>query len=133
MKRIYNTTVKDVNKLAEGLAAKLEDGDVLALIGPLGAGKTTFTQALGKKLKVASKISSPTFTFLHQFPAKLGNKKITLYHLDLYRAAGAKEVWALGLKEFWGREGTVTVIEWADKIKRHLPKNTKIIYFDLLH
>ena len=109
---------------------KLKGGEIFALVGTLGAGKTTFVKAVGKELKIRKKITSPTFVLLNEYPAKLkNNKKILLYHLDLYRIQNFKEAAALGLHEFWGKPGTVTFIEWADKITKHLPKKTRLIKF----
>ena len=120
----------DAEKQAKKIAKLLRGGEILALIGPLGAGKTTFTKALGKALKIKQKITSPTFVLLQSFPFKLKTKKeLWMYHLDLYRTKNFNEVKALGLLEVWGRKDTITLIEWADKIKKYLPKDTKIIRF----
>jgi tRNA threonylcarbamoyladenosine biosynthesis protein TsaE len=130
--------IDDVPDAALRLARKLRGGEVLALIGPLGAGKTTFTQALGKALGVRKKMTSPTFVLMQQYKARIVNKDkakrpITLYHLDLYRSGSFREVTALGITEHWNRPDTVTVIEWADKIKRHLPKHTIYIHLTNPH
>ena len=117
-------TLSDIPKQAKTLSLGLKGGEVFALNGPLGSGKTTFVKALGKSLKIRNKITSPTFILLQGFDFKLGSKKFALYHLDLYRIKNFKEAKALGLKEFWGQPNTVTFIEWADKIKKHLPSKT---------
>ncbi|MDR3642777.1 MAG: tRNA (adenosine(37)-N6)-threonylcarbamoyltransferase complex ATPase subunit type 1 TsaE [Candidatus Doudnabacteria bacterium] len=130
MKQTSLVTLNDIPKFAKQLANTLKGGEILALIGPLGAGKTTFAKALGKELNIKHKITSPTFTLMHSFAAKLKQgKPATLYHLDLYRTKNFREAKALGLNEFWGQPRTVTLIEWADKIGRHLPKKTKKIIF----
>ena len=130
MKRRLYIKLEKIDAVAKKLAKALKGGEIFALIGPLGAGKTTFAKALGKQLKIKHKITSPTFTLLHSFPARLKSKKpIILYHLDLYRTKNFREVKALGLAEFWGQPQTVTLIEWADKITRHLPKKTVKIIF----
>ena len=131
MKKTQTTRLNEIPLLAKQVAKELRGGEILALIGSLGAGKTTFTQALGKALKIRHKITSPTFTLLNLFPAHLlKGTKVTLYHLDLYRTKNFKEVKALGITEFWGKKETITVIEWANKIKRYLPKKTKYIFFN---
>lgn len=109
----------------------LKGGEILALVGPLGSGKTTFVKALGKALKIKHKITSPTFTLIHIFSANLPltKKPVYFYHLDLYRTKNFREIKTLGLEEFWNKPETVTVIEWADKIKNHLPPKTKILTF----
>ncbi|MDE2311559.1 MAG: tRNA (adenosine(37)-N6)-threonylcarbamoyltransferase complex ATPase subunit type 1 TsaE [Patescibacteria group bacterium] len=112
------------------LALKLRGGEILALIGPLGTGKTTFTKALGRALKAKHKITSPTFVLMRALPIKLRGQAAILYHLDLYRIHSLNELKSLGIAQVWGRPGTVTVIEWADKIKRALPKKTRFLHFN---
>jgi tRNA threonylcarbamoyladenosine biosynthesis protein TsaE len=130
MKSVFTTSLKDLPSLAKTLAKQLKGGETLALMGNLGAGKTTFTQELAKQLRVKGRVLSPTFVLMNLFKAKLKNGKIvTLYHLDLYRIKNFKEVKALGLPEFWGQKNSLTIIEWADRIKKFLPKNAIYIKF----
>src|SRR5580704_15258442 len=105
MPHAYRIAVDQAVDLAQELAPELKGGEILALTGPLGAGKTTFTQALGRALGVRRRITSPTFIILQQFPARLPNRKksVALYHLDLYRTRSFREVTALGITEVWGR------------------------------
>lgn len=110
---------------ARELAKKIRGGEIIALVGELGSGKTTFTKALGRALGIKQNISSPTFVMMQQFLTK---DKLHFYHLDLYRTKNFSEVKGLGITEWWGHPKTVTVIEWADKIKPSLPKSTKFIY-----
>lgn len=116
-------------KIGAKTARQLKGGEILALIGPLGAGKTTFVKALGKQLGIRHKITSPTFTLMHVFPVKLPKRRGLIYHLDLYRTKNFRETYSLGITETWGRPGTITVIEWADKILKKLPKKTRYLYF----
>lgn len=130
MMRFQRVRLKDARLLAKRLSKRLKGGEILGLVGPLGSGKTVFAKALAKGLKVRQKVASPTFTLMHPFPARLANKKpITLYHLDLYRTKTFREVKALGITEAWGKKNTVTLIEWADKIRKYLPKKTFYIQF----
>lgn len=130
MKAHKSVSLPEIKDLSEILAKQLKGGEIFALVGTLGAGKTTFVQAVAKQLQIKRKITSPTFVLLNQYPAKLKTgKKILIYHLDLYRVKNFKEADALGLKEFWGKHDTVTFIEWADKITKYLPKKTKLIKF----
>ncbi len=129
MKPVLNTTLTEAEGLAKKLAKNLKGGEILALIGPLGSGKTTFTKALAKELKIRAVVSSPTFVIMNQYQGILNKKVAYLLHLDLYRTTSLKEVRALGLMESLGRQDTITVIEWADKIKKILPPNTIIIKF----
>jgi tRNA threonylcarbamoyladenosine biosynthesis protein TsaE len=130
MNKPKTVTLNEIPSLAKALAANIKGGEIFALVGPLGSGKTTFVQALGRELKIRQKITSPTFILLQAFPFKLKTgKSVWLYHLDLYRTKNFREVKALGLLEVWGRPDTVTLIEWANKIKKHLPEKSKIIKF----
>lgn len=131
MKNSLTISLPEIPQLAKKIALQLKGGEILALIGPLGSGKTTFAAALGKRLKIRARLTSPTFGLMHKFLATLPHKKIPLefYHLDLYRTKGFRELKSLGVVEVWGSKKTITVIEWANKIARHLPKKTHKIYF----
>lgn len=131
MKRPIITSLKEIKILAKNTAKNLRGGEIFALIGTLGAGKTTFVKYLGKELKLKHKVTSPTFALMHNFEAKVGTKKKTvlIWHLDLYRTKNFKEVKALGITETWGHPETITIIEWADKIKKYLPAKTQTIEF----
>jgi tRNA threonylcarbamoyladenosine biosynthesis protein TsaE len=123
--QIMKVPLSQAESLGEAIAKEIQGGEVFGLIGDLGSGKTTFTKALGKALGIRQTISSPTFVMMQQFETP---EKLFLYHLDLYRTKNFSEVQSLGITEWWGHPKTVTVIEWADKIKDSLPKNTKLIY-----
>jgi tRNA threonylcarbamoyladenosine biosynthesis protein TsaE len=130
MKQPLHLPLSEVKSFAASLAKQLHGSEILALVGDLGSGKTTFAQALAKALGVKQKVLSPTFIVLQEFPTKRQTKTgklITLVHLDLYRTKNFRELKALGLDQIWGQPQTITVIEWADKIKKHLPPNTTYI------
>ncbi len=117
--------------LAKQISKKLKGGEVLALVGNLGAGKTTFTKFLAKELGAKLKIKSPTFTLLNIIPINLPKcPDANLYHFDLYRLKNFRQAQALGLKEIWENPKNITVIEWADKIKKYFPKKTLWIFFE---
>lgn len=130
MKKIprYTGRVQDTKMLAQQLSQALTGGEVVALSGPLGSGKTTFAQHLAKTLGFTGSVTSPTFTLLQTYePAKLPNgQPVTIHHLDWYRLENLQELEALGLEEYLGQAGTVTLIEWADKFPDFL-KNYKPI------
>lgn len=123
------TSLNQIPALAKKIATNIKGGEIFALIGTLGSGKTTFTKALGKELKIKHHITSPTFVLMNRYSFKRADKKLHLYHLDIYRLKNFKDTAALGIKEIWGQKDSVTIIEWADKIKKYLPKKTKFIYF----
>ncbi|MBP9686634.1 MAG: tRNA (adenosine(37)-N6)-threonylcarbamoyltransferase complex ATPase subunit type 1 TsaE [Candidatus Doudnabacteria bacterium] len=130
MKRIpkeIKTTVTQAKTLARDVASRLQGGEVLALIGNLGAGKTTFTQALAQALGIAHSVSSPTFVLQQTYP--IPNTQIHLDHFDLYRLETEDEIQKSGLVEHWGNPHIISVIEWADKAENLLPSHTIYIYF----
>ncbi len=118
---------------AERLAASLKGGDVIALMGPLGAGKTAFTQFLGRALGVRERITSPTFTLMHVHGtggrrSAVGGRRIRyLVHIDAYRLAGAKALRAIGALDYLGAPDTVAVVEWAERVRSALPKTARKI------
>ena len=98
-------------------------GDVYLLSGPLGAGKTCFTQGLARGLGVEGYVRSPTFVLMTRHQGRL-----TLHHIDLYRIGGAAEAWDLGLDEqLFG--GGVCVIEWAERAEELLPEEALWLEF----
>lgn len=128
LKKRYQATLNDIPALSEQIANRIRGGEIIALIGPLGSGKTTFAKSLAKKLGIRRRVTSPTFTLLNAYPIK--PKALTLYHLDLYRTRSFNEVVQLGLLEIWERRDAIVLIEWADMIKKRLPKKTIYIYFE---
>ena len=105
------------------LGENLHAGDVVALVGELGAGKTCLTQGIARGLGIPEsyQITSPTFTLMNEYPGK-----IVLYHLDLYRLSGVGDLEELGYEEYF-RGNSVLVIEWAEKIMDILPGETLFV------
>lgn len=101
-------------------------GGIIALIGDLGSGKTTFTQGFAQALGINDKINSPTFTLIRQH--QLPNLDRTLYHLDLYRLEKVN-LGELGLLDLFQQKNDIVLIEWAEKLGKQLPKNAIIINF----
>ncbi len=114
-KQLHVTSLEETVQLAEQLAQLLTPPDVVTLEGDLGAGKTTFTQALAKGLGVTRTVSSPTFTIIKQYEGIY-----PLNHLDVYRLEDSEE--DLGWDElFYG--DAISIVEWAQYIKQDLPEN----------
>jgi len=107
-------------QFAERLARLLKPGDVIALEGDLGAGKTTFTKGLALGLDIKKTVNSPTFTIIKEYHGRL-----PLYHMDVYRIENAYE--DLGFDEYFEGNG-VTVVEWAHIIEEQLPSERLTIY-----
>ena len=122
---------KQTQKIAADLAKTLKGGEVIALFGDLGSGKTVFVQGLAKALGIKNRITSPTFVFIKSYSFNLNNKLFTLYHLDLYRGQTLTDFDMLGLSEFFSPD-SIVVIEWAQKIKESLPKNRISIFFEVI-
>ena len=111
---------EETSQFAVSLAQRLLGGDVIALEGDLGAGKTAFTKGLAKGLGVTRTVNSPTFTIIKEYQGRL-----PLYHMDVYRVSESEE--DLGFDEYFHGDG-VTVIEWAHLIKEQLPEDILIIH-----
>lgn len=107
---------------------------IIGLEGELGGGKTTFIQGFAKGLGIKEKILSPTFVIIKRF--QLNNLTIkqfnNFYHIDCYRIERPKELLILGFKEIISNPKNIVVIEWANKIKKIMPKHTFGIKFELI-
>jgi tRNA threonylcarbamoyladenosine biosynthesis protein TsaE len=116
--KVVSRSAEDTQALGERLGTRLGRGDVVACIGPLGAGKTCFLQGLARGLGVMTDVTSPTFVLVNQYRGRL-----PVYHVDAYRTGSLTELVDLGLEEMLHGEG-VTVVEWADKLLPLLPPRT---------
>lgn len=100
----------------EQFAKQLKPGDVVALYGDLGSGKTHFIQGICKGLGVSGHVASPTFTIVNEYEAG----GIGIYHFDFYRLTSAREIRDIGFDEYTQRGG-ICLIEWAEKADDLLP------------
>ncbi len=125
---------EETRALAARLAGLLADeaghdegADVLALVGDLGAGKTTFTQGLAAGLGIDAAVTSPTFVLINRYPGTGGR---ALQHVDCYRLSNAAaEMWDVGIDDLFAGDDIV-VIEWADRIPGLLPDDYLEIGFE---
>ncbi|HEY0790272.1 MAG TPA: tRNA (adenosine(37)-N6)-threonylcarbamoyltransferase complex ATPase subunit type 1 TsaE [Chthoniobacterales bacterium] len=113
---------EETRRLAAGFAASLQAGDVIALHGDLGAGKTEFVKGLVEGLGSNDAVTSPTFTLVHEYHGG----RLPVYHFDFYRLDGAADLDLIGYDECLGEPG-VTVIEWAGRFPARLPAVTRHI------
>ncbi len=123
-RRIVTTHPDATRELAERLAGVARRGDLISLVGDLGAGKTVFAKGFGRGLGVTATINSPSFILMAEYVGRL-----PLFHLDLYRLADASEAIAGGLLDERQGDG-VTVIEWADRLAGVLPEARLDILID---
>src|SRR4051812_10853451 len=110
---------RDTERFGAALASVLPPGTVVALIGPLGAGKTRLVQAVATALGVPSgRVTSPTFVLVNEYTGG----RLPVYHFDTYRLKGDDEFLNLGPEEYFD-SGGITFIEWADRVAALLPAN----------
>ncbi len=152
MKTIITTNAKETKKLGKLLAQELlrfnldktKDGTldplIICLSGDLGSGKTTFVQGLLKGLKIKGPHTSPTFLVIKHYKKKFSNSKsqisskskkskmLNIYHIDAYRIK-SKDLLNLGWKEIISHKNNIVIIEWADRIKKIIPRQASWIKF----
>ncbi len=104
------------------LGEQAQAGDVFALLGDLGVGKTVFTQGFARGLVIEEPVNSPTFTILQIYE----EGRLPLYHFDVYRIGDPEEMDEIGFEEYTEGNG-VCLIEWANLIEEILPPNTHVI------
>ncbi len=126
---VVSRSSRSTKSWARRFAASLQGGEVLALSGELGAGKTTFVQGLAAGLGVADlrQVVSPTYTLANEYPGG----RLLLVHLDFYRLDSAEAARALGLDELLGRPGTVAAVEWPERAAELVPEDA--IWIHLSH
>lgn len=125
MKRLYETASPDETEaLAAGLAGGLRPGDCVGLIGELGSGKTCFVKGLARGLGVQGYVKSPSFTIINIYEGG----RLPLYHIDLYRLSGMKELREAGLEDYIYGKG-VSVIEWVDRAPELMRDCAMIVRF----
>ncbi len=122
-KIISSQGAEETHREGKIFGSGLKSGDVVALTGDLGAGKTVFTQGICEGLAIESSVISPTFTILNEYE---GSPKI--FHFDAFRLENPKEFISIGFEDYLLEEG-VCIIEWADKVMDLLPERTIWINF----
>ncbi len=122
---VYIKNEHDTEEFGMKLASSLEPGDIVALIGDLGTGKTTLTKYIAKGLGVTENIDSPTFNIVKEHKSGI----IPLFHFDVYRLSSGDELMDIGAEEYFYSNG-VCIIEWADIVADVVPDNAKVILIE---
>ncbi|WP_173327718.1 tRNA (adenosine(37)-N6)-threonylcarbamoyltransferase complex ATPase subunit type 1 TsaE [Eubacterium pyruvativorans] len=125
MREISIRNEEDTKAFGRKLAEELEAGDILALIGDLGTGKTTLTKSVAAGLGVTEDITSPTFNIVNEYHSG----RLPLYHFDVYRLESGADLFEIGGEEYFDAGG-VCIIEWADLVAEVLPDDTKVIFLE---
>ena len=123
--KIPSQSSEDTFRIGAIIGSRADKGDVIALIGDLGTGKTRLTQGIAAGLEVPAvyPITSPTFTLINEYPGRF-----VLYHFDIYRLEGSKDLEDMGYEDYFYGDGVV-VIEWAERIRDILPEGVLFINF----
>ena len=136
MNKIETKNIQETQLVAKRIAQEILEKKeskaiILALNGSLGAGKTVFAQGFAKGLKIKEPVLSPTFIIFRKFALDL-KKFNQFYHFDVYRIENSQELEVLGFQEIINNPKNIVLIEWADKIKDILPKETIFINLKLV-
>lgn len=110
------TSANETRTLGERLASSLRPGDVLLLLGDMGAGKSELTRGIARGLGIQGPVASPTFTILQVYD----EGHIPLYHFDWYRLESADELYEMGMDEYLGGDG-IAIIEWPSQCPEAIP------------
>jgi len=114
---------KDTFNIGKQFARRLKNGDIVAIYGDLGAGKTEFVKGICNYFDVDDIVTSPTFTIMNHYGSEKSEKPVSIYHIDLYRLKNDKEIEDIGLDECLISKDCIKIIEWAEKANGMLPEN----------
>jgi tRNA threonylcarbamoyladenosine biosynthesis protein TsaE len=126
MGTIISRSAEETFEAGRAEAAQVQVGDVLALVGDLGAGKTQWVKGLAAGLGSDAPVTSPTFTLIHEY----AGGRVPLYHVDCYRLESAAELLGIGLDDYLDGSG-VLAIEWADKFPELIPATARWVRFTI--
>ena len=118
-------SIEETQKVAKNLAKMTPPGSVIALVGELGAGKTTFTKGFDRQMGVEDPVTSPTFKLVSEYKGK----KYILNHVDAYRMEGPMDFLNIGGEEYLTSKNSITIIEWGDLLADLLSEETITVHF----
>jgi tRNA threonylcarbamoyladenosine biosynthesis protein TsaE len=121
-----SNSTAETEAIARKIASELRAGDIVALEGELGAGKTHFTKGLVAGLSSPAPVTSPTFTIVHEY----AGGRLPIYHFDFFRLEDARAARAIALDDYFFGEG-VSIVEWADRFPEFIPPNARWIRFEM--
>jgi len=123
---------EETEALGEHCAQKLKPGAVVALKGGLGAGKTCFTRGIARVLGITEHVTSPTYTIVSEYAARLNGQTIPLYHIDAYRLSGDEDFETTGAGELIdGKAASIAVIEWSERIPHSIPADAITVEIEI--
>lgn len=125
MRNVIIRDETETKKFATDVAQTLKKGDVIALVGDLGIGKTTLSKYIAEALGITETITSPTFTIVQEYHSG----RLPLYHFDVYRVDDIEEMYRIGYEEYFYGEG-VCIVEWADIVEEIIPEDAKVIFIE---
>ena len=125
MRNVIIRDETETKKFATDVAQTLKKGDVIALVGDLGTGKTTLSKYIAEALGITETITSPTFTIVQEYHSG----RLPLYHFDVYRVDDIEEMYRIGYEEYFYGEG-VCIVEWADIVEEIIPEDAKVIFIE---
>lgn len=125
MRNVIIRDETETKKFAIDVAQTLKKGDVIALVGDLGTGKTTLSKYIAEALGITETITSPTFTIVQEYHSS----RLPLYHFDVYRVDDIEEMYRIGYEEYFYGEG-VCIVEWADIVEEIIPEDAKVIFIE---
>jgi len=121
--RFKTGSADETQELARKVLSEINEVNVICLYGELGAGKTTLVQGLGSAMGIQGKMISPTYVLIRQYPLNQSVKKDVnmMFHVDLYRLNGPKEINDLALSDLWSDKQNLMLIEWPERLGGQLP------------
>jgi len=125
MNRMLTKSAEETRNAGKQLGDSLRPGDIVALRGPLGAGKTVFAQGVAESLGIREPVTSPTYTLISEYEGRM-----PLYHMDLYRLGSPEEFTWLGVQEMLDGTG-ISLIEWSERAGEELPERTITVSIEL--